>query len=143
MHLLGLVSLLSGSGCSVRSIDWCLHLVEPGLRSAGTGLHLQAQAAGEPLHTHTRTHVVSWFCFVLGVCCGWLRAQADGEPLHTHEHMWLHGIFGEVGAIGLVYKRKLLVRLCTHTHTHKHMWLHAFGFFWGFSCDCPVANGIP
>ncbi len=51
-HVLDSVTLLSGTGCSLWSVDWRLHLVEPGLRSAGTGLRLQAQAAGEPLHAH-------------------------------------------------------------------------------------------
>ena len=51
-HVSDSVTLLAGSGCSLWSVDWRLHLVEPGLCSAGTGLRLQTQAAGEPLHTH-------------------------------------------------------------------------------------------
>ncbi len=65
MHLLGSVPLLSGSGCSVWSIDWRLYLVEPGLCSAGTGLCLQAQAAGEPLHTHQHMWLHESVCLAL------------------------------------------------------------------------------
>lgn len=46
------ITFLSGSGCGFWSTDWRLHLVEPGLCSACTGLCLQTQAAGEPLHAH-------------------------------------------------------------------------------------------